>query len=127
MSEVDEATLAGTQEELDCMRKYHVFDVRPRSESEGFRREDTRWVHRRDEDGTVRARLVARQFRHKEEHDDLFSPCSSSLTNLIVDLIAVKRQWPTLTMDVRRAFFQATRAETCFAASPSRMVEKARW
>ena len=109
----------GTHEELDCMRKYHVFDVRPRSESQGFRRGYTRWVHRRDQDGTVRARLVARQFRHKEKRDNLFSPCSSSLTNRIVDLIVVKRQWPTLTMDVRRAFAHAAETETCFVTPQS--------
>eukprot|EP00971_Amphidinium_carterae_P332409 6466558-Amphidinium_carterae.1 len=112
----------GKESELQFIEDWDVFEVVERREDMQY--EDTKWVLRVEPDYSIRARLVARQYKWKSYREDLFAPTSTAISNRIVDLIAVKKGYCTTTGDATRAFLQVPQDELCFVIPPPEWMKK---
>ena len=98
------AVAEGKRQELDLCEQWDIYE--PVALEEGMTLEDCKWVLRVEPNYSVRARLLARQYKWREHREDLFAPSSTSNTSRIIDYIAVKKGYATCTADATRAFFK---------------------
>ena len=104
---------AGRNEELDWMRKMHVWDHVPRSEvvQAGHKIVGTRWVYV-DKGDQVRCRLVAQEFAGRDKREDLYAgtPPIAATRYLLSNTVSRYRKFgkplsrKLMVLDIRRAF-----------------------
>ena len=104
-----EMEAAGVRKELDNLRDAGLYQaVKPEDADPNGRFITTTWVKKAkmvDGEKVCRARFVGRDYKWLDPHaPGLFAPTTSCSTQRLVDFVAVKRGWPTLTADVPSAF-----------------------
>eukprot|EP00971_Amphidinium_carterae_P278396 5526369-Amphidinium_carterae.1 len=116
------AVAEGKKLELDFCEAWDIFE--PVLLESHMTLEDCKWILRVETDYSVRARLVARQYRWKSKREDLFAPSSTNNTSRVIDLIAVKKGYCTCTADATRAFFQVPQEELCYVQPPMEWIQR---
>ena len=89
--------------EIDKLREFNVFEEVPDT---GQQPVTTRWVMTRKDDGTVKARLVARGFEEKLE-DPTNSPTVTKHAVRILLSLATTSNWTLKSVDVTSAYLQS--------------------
>jgi len=107
----------------DVIDKNESYDViLPEQVTKTTQKMDCRWVLA-VRDGVLKARLCARDFA-VVKRDDLFAPGSVALTARVVDLKAVKEQWPTFELDVTAAYNTLPEPEDVAVTPPRYWLDK---
>ena len=98
-----EELLTARTREIDKLREFNVFEEVPDT---GQQPVTTRWVMTRKDDGTVKARLVARGFEEKLE-DPTNSPTVTKHAVRILLSLATTSNWTLKSVDVTSAYLQS--------------------
>ena len=109
--------------ETDRFIQYGVFVAVPRSAAHG-KFISTKWVQTVKDDGSCRARFVAREFRSQGgPRTDTFAAASSQATNTIADHIAEANNWPRMIADVEAAYLHVPIQEAAHVQPPAVWLE----
>jgi len=126
----------GRNEELEWMRKMHVWDRVPRHEAAqgGHKIVGTRWVYV-DKGDQVRCRLVAQEFAGSEKREDLYAgtPPLSATRYLLSNTASRGRSYGVppsrklMVLDIKRAFLHGQVTRTIHVELPEEESEGGRY
>ena len=73
------------------------------------------WVKTCEGEDT-RTRYCGRELKKGKLRDDLFTPASTTTTEAVIDVIAVRKSWPTFIIEAKNAYFHADEDEVVVCA-----------
>ena len=116
------------------LRQYDVYTIVPKTQTEGHRVVDTKWVYdvKRDAQGNLlrrRARKVGRGFTQEAgiNYGETFSQMSSSETWRILLVLAVQNNWAIRQWDVKAAYLQAPLTHEVYIQDTNEKGETEYW
>ena len=114
-----------TEKALDNLLENKVARDIPREEGKYMKKLTTRWEKcwRKKASSTTdewefKVRFVGREYKWAEFREDLFAPGAAYCTGRIVDLMALKLEVPTFTLDCTDAYHQAPELEDIVVEPP---------
>jgi len=73
---------------------------------------------------TARSRYAAQGFKWQEHRADLFTLGSTTAESRVVDFMALKMGWQTLTVDAEDAYLHTPEAEEVWVEPPPELLEE---
>ena len=113
--------------EIANLKSFNVFQVVPRGVADGKKHITTRWeVSYKEDQGLIRARFVAREFKRFGKRYDVFAAATEQTTSRLIDFVGLQLYLCFLTFDFSTAFLNAPETEECYVDPPVEWVEEER-
>lgn len=120
---------AGKKKEMDAMKEFDIFEVVPKSSVNWDKYMSSRWelvMKLKDGEWICRARYVLRQYKRSTYVEGIFATASSGITSKLIDILAARTGFPTMTADASNAFWHVPIKEECYTDPPPEWLEQRR-